>query len=56
MVRRHEADFTSPGERALLDDILRDQRVNIIFMMPMAVAFQTLSWWLVHAYPEWMLQ
>lgn len=56
VVHHHASDFTSPGERALLDDILRDQRVNIVFMMPMAVAFQALSWWLVHAHPEWMLQ
>lgn len=48
--------LTSPGERSLLDDIIRDQRVNILFMMPMAFAFQALSWWLVHAYPEWVLQ
>lgn len=55
VVRKHGDDFQSPGERALLDDIVRDQRVNIVYMMPMAVAFQTLSWWLVHAYPQWFL-
>ena len=41
---------------ALLDDIVRDQRLNIAVMMPLAVAFQGLSWWLVHAYPQAMLE
>jgi hypothetical protein len=52
VVRRHAADFQSPGERALYADIVRDQRVNIALTMPAAVAFQALSWWLVRAYPE----
>lgn len=56
MVRKQAGDFTLPGERALYDDIVRDQRLNIVLLMPLAVAFQSLSWWLVHAYPEWMLQ
>jgi hypothetical protein len=34
---------------------VRDQRVNIVFMMPAAIVFQTLAWWLVHAYPRIML-
>ena len=55
VVRKHAGDFQSLGERALLDDIVRDQRLNIVWMMPMAVAFQTLSWWLVHAYPQWFV-
>ncbi|HSD16725.1 MAG TPA: hypothetical protein VLC71_05610 [Thermomonas sp.] len=52
VVRRHAADFSTADEQALLEDILRDQRVNIVFMMPAAVAFQGLAWWLVHAYPK----
>jgi len=55
VVRRHADDFTTPGERALLDDIVRDQQVNIRWLMPLAVAFQGLSWWLVHAYPRTMI-
>jgi len=55
LVRRHAADFESPGERALLDDILDDQQRNIRWLMPSAIAFQGLSWWLVHAYPQAML-
>jgi hypothetical protein len=51
VVRRHAGDFSTPDERALLEDIVRDQRINISFMMPAAVAFQGLAWWLVHAYP-----
>ena len=54
VVQRHAADFQSPGERALLDDILADQHRNIRWLMPSAVAFQGLSWWLVHAYPQAM--
>ena len=56
VVRMHAHDFTSPGERALLADILADQQRNIRLMMPLAVVFQGLSWWLVHALPERMLQ
>lgn len=44
------------AERALQDDIVRDQRVNIRFMMPAAVMFQALSWWLVQRYPQAMLE
>jgi hypothetical protein len=51
VVRRHAEDFGTADERALLDDILHDQRLNIRFMMPAAVAFQGLAWWLVRAYP-----
>ena len=46
----------SDEERALRDDILRDQRRNIRFMMPAAVAFQALSWWLVLRFPQAMLE
>lgn len=56
VVHQHADDFTTPGERALYDDIVRDQRINIVLWMPLAVAFQTLSWWLLHAWPESMLQ
>jgi hypothetical protein len=56
VVRRQAQDFTTPGERALLADIVRDQRLNIVALMPAAVAFQGLSWWLVRAYPQAMLQ
>jgi hypothetical protein len=55
VVRAHAHDFTSPGERALLADILGDQRRNIRLMMPLAIAFQALSWWLLHAWPRAML-
>ena len=43
-------------ERALREDIVRDQRLNIRFMMPAAVAFQALSWWLVLHYPRAMIE
>ncbi|MFD0740062.1 hypothetical protein ACFQZQ_12325 [Lysobacter koreensis] len=56
LVRRHAQDFGTPEEHALLDDIVRDQRLNIAWMMPLAVAFQGLAWWLVHAYPRQMVQ
>lgn len=56
LVRRQAADFSTPAERELLADIIQDQRLNIRWMMPSAVAFQGLSWWLVHAYPQTMLQ
>ncbi|GAB3380877.1 hypothetical protein [Lysobacter fragariae] len=56
VVKRQSADFGTPAERALLDDILRDQRINITVMMPAAVAFQGLCAWLVHAHPQAMLQ
>ena len=40
----------------LLDDIVRDQQLNIRWLMPLAVAYQGFAWWLVHAYPRQMLQ
>jgi len=43
-------------ERLLHADIVRDQRANIAVLMPLAIAFQGLSWWLVHRYPDTMLQ
>jgi len=55
VVRRHAGDFSTPDEQALLDDIVNDQRINIHFMMPAAVAFQGLAWWLVHTYPNTFL-
>ncbi|HXS74186.1 MAG TPA: hypothetical protein VN725_09085 [Rhodanobacteraceae bacterium] len=56
LVRRRVEDFASPAERALLTDIVHDQRINITWMMPAAVAFQALAWWLLHAWPQTMLQ
>jgi hypothetical protein len=56
VVLAHADDFTSPGERALLADILTDQQRNIRLMMPLATVFQGLSWWLVYAFPQRMLQ
>jgi len=43
-------------ERLLHADIVRDQRANIAVLMPLAIAFQGLSWWLVHRYSDTMLQ
>jgi hypothetical protein len=40
----------------LYEDIVRDQRENIVLLMPLAVAFQGVSWWMVHRYPDAMLQ
>ena len=56
IVRRHARDFATPDERALLDDIVRDQRINILAMMPAAIAFQALCWWLLHAYPRTFIE
>jgi hypothetical protein len=56
VVRMQSHDFATDEERLLHDDIVRDQRANIVVLMPLAVAFQGLSWWLVHRYPETMLQ
>jgi hypothetical protein len=52
VVRRHAADFATHDERLLYDDIVRDQQLNIRVLMPAAVAFQALSWWLVHGWPQ----
>ncbi len=52
MLRRHAADFATAEERLLLEDIQRDQRLNLQLMMPASIAFQGLCWWLVHAFPE----
>lgn len=51
IVRRHAPDFGTEEERALLADIVRDQRLNIGVMMPAAIAYQGLCWWLVHRWP-----
>ena len=56
VVRRHADDFRTPGEQALLADIIRDQRANIRILMPATIALQTGVWWLIHAYPDLMLQ
>lgn len=56
LVRRHARDFGTPDERALFADIMRDQRLNIRVMMPLAVAFQGLAWWLTHSHPQTLLQ
>ncbi|MDB6164594.1 MAG: hypothetical protein JWL98_2026 [Xanthomonadaceae bacterium] len=56
LVRRHAQDFETPGERALLDDVIADQRLNMRWLMPLAVAFQGFSWWLLHAYPRHMIE
>jgi len=55
LVRQRVDDFDTPPERALLADILHDQRVNIGFMMPAAAAFQVIAWWLLHEFPQVML-
>lgn len=55
LVKQRIDDFKGNTEHALLMDIFHDQRVNIVFMMPAAVAFQALAWWLVHAFPRIML-
>ena len=56
VVRRHAVDFQTPGEQALLADIVRDQQANIRLLMPATVAMQGLSWWLVQARPDLMLE
>jgi hypothetical protein len=56
VVRRQETDFTTTGERALYADIVRDQLWNIRALMPAAIGFQCLSWWLVREYPAAMLE
>ena len=56
VIRRHADDFASEEERALYADIVRDQRINIVWMMPAAVAFQALAWWLIDRFPDAMLQ
>ena len=56
LVRSQAADFSTAEERLLHDDIVRDQRLNIAVMMPAAVAFQALCWWLVRTYPQSFLQ
>jgi hypothetical protein len=55
VVQRQAHDFSTEAERLLHADILRDQRENIVLLMPLAVAFQGVSWWLVHRYPAQML-
>lgn len=55
VVRRHAADFQSAGERALLADIIRDQVLNIRWLMPAAIVFQGSAWWLINAQPQLML-
>lgn len=54
-VRRHAADFESAGERALLADSIRDQVLNIRWLMPAAIALQGGTWWLTSTKPQRML-
>ena len=56
VVQGQARDFATEEERLLHQDIVRDQRANIVVLMPAAVAFQGLAWWLVHRYPAAMLQ
>ena len=56
VVLRDARPTASDAERALLDDIVRDQKLNIRLMMPAAVAFQALSWWLLQRFPQAMLE
>ena len=56
VVLRDPRPAAHDAERALREDIVRDQRINIRFMMPAAVAFQALSWWLVQRFPLAMLE
>jgi hypothetical protein len=55
VVRRHAADFSSDAERALFADIVRDQLLNIRMLMPLAILFQGVAWWLIRAYPQALL-
>ena len=55
LVRQQAHDFRTAGERALLEDILADQRRNIRWLIPATVVLQALCWWLVHRYPATML-
>ena len=56
VVQKQRHDFTTDDERLLHEDIVRDQRENIAVLMPLAVAFQGVSWWLVRRYPDDMLR
>jgi hypothetical protein len=56
VVLRDARPAMDAGERALHEDILRDQRLNLRWTMPAAVAFQALSWWLVLRFPQPMLE
>ena len=56
VVLRDARPAADDAQRALRDDIVRDQRLNIRFMMPAAVAFQGLSWWLLLRFPQAMLE
>jgi hypothetical protein len=56
VVLRDARPAADDAERALREDIVRDQRINIRFMMPAAVAFQALSWWLVRSHPQAMIE
>ena len=56
VVQKQAHDFATPEERLLYEDIVRDQRENIVVLMPLAVVFQGLSFWLVHRFPDTMLR
>lgn len=51
VIRRHARDFQKAEEQALLSDLIADQLRNARYLMPGAVLFHLLGWWLVHAYP-----
>jgi hypothetical protein len=56
VVLRDARPGADAAERALHEDIVRDQRLNIRWTMPAAVAFQALSWWSVLRFPHAMLE
>jgi hypothetical protein len=56
VVSRDAHPAMDEARRALHEDIVRDQKLNIRFMMPAAVVFQALSWWLVQRFPQAMLE
>jgi hypothetical protein len=56
VVSRDADPAMDDARRALHEDIVRDQKLNIRFTMPAAVAFQALSWWLVQRFPQAMLE
>ena len=55
VVRRHQGDFTTAGERALYADVIRDQLANIRVIMPLAVLFHGAVWALIVLHPQAML-
>lgn len=45
LLRREAQDFVGPKARRLYDDLLRDQRLNIRFLLPASAAFHLFAWW-----------